>query len=85
MRLIYNLPNSQGGEDQTIQHYTDRLKKGPEPLSRVLLPFHISLCLVEKPLEIYLNFLFGGEKVLGQDSRWSIFVRELDDHISLKE
>lgn len=67
-RLIYALPNSQGGEDQIIQHYIDRLKKGPEPLFKGLLPFHISLCLVEKPLEIYLNFLFGGEKVLGQDS-----------------
>lgn len=90
--LIFALPNSQDGKDQTLQHHLKKLQQEPEPPSRGLLPsltaapFHSSpLGLVEKPFEIYLNFLFGGEKVLGQDSWWNIFFRKLDDHISLKK
>lgn len=48
-------------------------------------PVPIITRLVVKPFQIYLDFLFWGEKVVGQDSPWSFFLRELDDYISLKK
>lgn len=38
MGLILALTDPQDGKDQTIKHHINRLKKGPEPVSRGLLP-----------------------------------------------
>lgn len=90
-RWIFVLSDSQGGKDQTIKYHLNRLKKGPEPQSRgwllsLTMPDpHFSSMITEEALWMYLNFLFGSEKVLGQDSRRSIFFREPDDNISLKK
>lgn len=44
IRLIFALPNSQGGKDQTLKHHLNKLQQEPEPPSRGLLP-HFTVLL----------------------------------------
>ena len=71
MGLIFALPDPQGGKDRVTTYHINRLKRAPQPAPGALQPSHVSispLCLAKKPFRMYLNFLFGGENVLGQDS-----------------